>query len=139
MITSADLARWGKATFDGLLVDTDFARDNLDFMCRFLLTVAASDEAYRSDPEAFGATSANAKTIAELVGGVAEDVPDELARYQFPTLQQQASPLWLGGGAAQSLKVISRFLKEQGILDEVREDYSDVVTLNHVSQVLAGC
>ena len=139
LLTAGTLARWGKATFDGLLARDDFIEANADFMCQFILTIAAADEAYRTDPEAFDAESRNAKMMAALVGGAPEEVPKELELYEFPTLEQQASKTWLGGGAASTLAVISRFLKEQGVLKEARDDYSASVTADYVNAVINGC
>ena len=46
--------------------------------------------------------------------------------YRFPTLQEQASATWLGGGAAKALADTSAFLKEQGRVQEVKPNYSRV-------------
>ena len=58
------------------------------------------------------------KAVAEISGAKAEDVPAGLALYGFPSLKEQASKTWLGGGkdggAARSLADTSAFLKAQG-------------------------
>ena len=58
LITSGLLSSWGKATFDAMVVDRQFAAENADFMCKLIKTVAAADESYRSNPEAWGPDSA---------------------------------------------------------------------------------
>ena len=139
LITAGHLASWGKSNFDGLIVLDSFARENPDFMCQLVLLAAASAEAYRSNPDAFAAGSGHAKSIAALFGEKPERVVEDLKLFEYPTLEEQASVAWLGGGAASSLEVIARFLKEQEIVERVLDDYATVVTGDYVEAVQAGC
>lgn len=143
LITSGDLSNWGKATFDGMVVTTDFADQHKDFMCKFVKIMAEADAAYRDDPKAFAGDSENAKKIVKMVGGEAADVPGVLALYDFPTLEQQASDTWLGGGAkggaALALQFTSEFLKQEKKVDNVLKDYGTVVTDEFAKAALAGC
>ena len=143
LVTAGQLAGWGRSTFDGMVVRSEFAAENPDFMCRFVRTVAAADERYRSDPDAFAPGTANARKIADLVGGVEADVKDTLDKTVFPTLERQASPQWLGGGAegaaARVLYDTSEFLIEQGKIETLRPDYAGYVNDSFVRAVLAGC
>jgi len=142
LLTSGDLAKKGKATFDGMVVYNDFAAKNAKFMCQFVKTIAAADAAYRDHPENFSGNSANAKKIVKLVGGEAKDVPGVLKLYEFPTLQQQASNAWLGGGkdggAAKALFFTSEFLKKQKKVDNMLPDYGAVVNDSYVKAALGG-
>ena len=58
--------------------------------------------------------------------------------YGFPSLKEQASAEWLGGGAngaaAKALTQQANFLKEQGRLQSVASDYSKSVTTEWVTQ-----
>ncbi len=141
LLTSGLLSSWGKATFDGLVVQKDWAAENNDFMVSFVKTLAEADEAYRSNPGAWTAESEMVKKIVDLIGGNAEDVPEVLALYGFPTLQEQASSRWLGGGAdggaAKALRFTSEFLKEQGSIDTTLDDYGSVVNPKWVDEALA--
>lgn len=143
MITSGELSALGKATYDGMIVNTAFADANPDFMCKFVATIAAADAAYRDNPEAFGGDSDNAAKIVSLAGGEPSQVPDVLALYGFPTLAEQASEAWLGGGAAsgaaKSIMATSEFLKAQGQIDAVMPDYGFAVRDTYVNAALAGC
>ncbi len=143
LITSGELAALGRATFDGMVVRTEFAEENPEFMCKFVATMAEADEAYRSNPDAFGPDSENAKKIVSLVGGEPAQVPGVLELYEFPTMEQQASDEWLGGGedtgAAKALRATSEFLMEQKQIDDLLPDYSEVVTDRFVKMALEGC
>jgi len=143
LLTSGDLAKLGKATFDGMVVYNDFAKGNAKFMCQFVKTIAAADAAYRDNKGSFSGDSANAKKIVKLVGGDAKDVPGVLALYDFPTLKSQASSTWLGGGkdggAAKALFYTSEFLKKQKKVDALLPDYGAVVNASYAQAALGGC
>ncbi|MFQ5785864.1 MAG: taurine ABC transporter substrate-binding protein [Alphaproteobacteria bacterium] len=142
LITSGLLSRWGKATFDGLVVDRRFAAENPEFMCRFVKTIAAADERYRRDPDAWTPESPEVKAIAELTGGDPRAVPGVLALYGFPTLAEQASKRWLGGGAeggaARALRFTSEFLKSERKIPSLLDDYSVAVNPHWVEMALSG-
>ena len=143
LITSGELAELGKATFDGMVVTTEFADNNPEFMCQFVATLAEADAAYRDNPDAFAADSENAQKIVDLTGGEAAQVPGVLELYKFPTMEEQASDAWLGGGedtgAAQALRATSEFLKEQKQVEALLPSYADVVTAEYVEDAMDGC
>ncbi len=142
LITSGRLSAWGKATFDGLVAERGWAARNPAFMCTLVKTIAATDAAYRDDPQAWSADSPQVQAIVGLVGGNPEDVPGALALYDFPTLEDQASARWLGGGAeggaAKALKFTAEFLKDERKIPTVLTDYARAVNPAWVEMVLAG-
>jgi taurine transport system substrate-binding protein len=142
LITSGQLSAWGKATFDGMVVNKDWEANNGDFMVKFVETIAAADSAYRDNVAAWTPGSPQVKSIIKLVGGNPEDVPVVLALYDFPTLEQQASDRWLGGGkdggAARALKATSEFLLEQKKIEKLLPDYGATVTDEWVKKALAA-
>jgi taurine transport system substrate-binding protein len=142
LITSGQLSAWGKATFDGLVAERSWAARNPDFMCTLVKTIAETDAAYRDDPQAWSADSPQVRAIAGLVGGKPEDVPGALALYDFPTLEDQASDRWLGGGAdggaARALKFTAEFLRDERKIPTVLADYARAVNPAWVDLVLAG-
>lgn len=129
LTTSGEISeKTGKATFDGMVVTKKFAKENPDFMVKFVKVLAASDEKYRSNKAAWTVDSPMVKSVARIAGAKPEDVPSSLALYKFPTVEEQASAKWLGGGAAKALKSTAEFLKEQGTIQQVLPDYSGGVT-----------
>lgn len=142
LLTSGDLAKLGKATFDGMVVHNDFGPKNAKFMCQFVKTIAAADKVYRDNPKMFSGDSMNAKKIVKLVGGEAKDVPGVLALYDFPTLKSQTSKTWLGGGkdggAAKALFFTSEFLKKEKKIDALLPDYGAVVADSYAKAALSG-
>ena len=142
LITSGELSALGKATFDGLVADRGFAAANPRFMCDFVTTLAAANEAYRRDPAAWTSGSPEVKAIVELAGGNPDDVPEVLALYGFPTLEEQASTRWLGGGseggAARALLFTSEFLRDEKKIPSLLRDYGSAVNPRWVEMALAG-
>ena len=61
LITSGELSKKGKATFDGIAVQKKWGEQNADFMAKFVKAVADADASYRGNPAQWGADSANAK------------------------------------------------------------------------------
>src|SRR5205085_6454926 len=98
IMTSGKLsAETGKDTFDGYIVNKDWAKQNQDFMVKFVKVLAAADEKYRANQAKWTADSPEVKAVAKWSGAKAEDVPAGMALYRFPTLAEQNSK-WLGGG-----------------------------------------
>lgn len=138
LLTSGLLSGWGKATFDGMVVRTQFGAAHPGFMCRFVQVMAAANARYRSNPESFAPGTANARRIAGFIGGEADGVGAALALYVFPTLEEQASARWLGG-AARTLRSTAEFLLGQKRIKRLLPDYGAAVNDAHVRAALAGC
>jgi taurine transport system substrate-binding protein len=141
ILTSGKLsAETGKATFDGYVVNKNWAKNNRDFVVRFVKILAASDEKYRANKPGWTKDSAEIKAVAKWSGAKPEDVPDAMALYGFPSLADQASPAWLGGGAngaaSKALAQQANFLKEQGRLQSVAPDFSKSVTTEWVTRAM---
>src|ERR1044071_5182371 len=90
-------AETGKATFDGYIVNKDWAKQNHDFMVKFVKVFDAADEKYRTNQAKWTADSPEVKAVAKWSGAKPEDVPAGMALYRFPTLSEQNTKL-LGGG-----------------------------------------
>jgi taurine transport system substrate-binding protein len=140
LTTSGDICKEGACTFDGLVVSKKFAAENPAFMVALVKALAKSDADYRANPKAWTGDSAKTAAVAKWSGGKPEDVADAMALYGFPSLQEQASPKWLGGGndgaAAKALAQQANFLKEQGRLQSVAPDFSKNVTTQWVTQAM---
>ena len=138
LMTSGDICKQGACTFDGLIVTRKFAKENPEFMVALVKAIAKADADYKANPGKWSATSDEAKAVAKWSGGKVEDVPDSMKLYGFPSLKEQASAEWLGGGAngaaAKALTQQANFLKEQGRLQSVASDYSKSVTTEWVTQ-----
>ncbi len=126
-IVGADqTAAWGFPTFDGWVVNTEFAAANADAMVAFAKAMNEANVAYLADPAAWTADSAPVKTIAEMTGAAADQVPNILKGFSFIPLADQLGPTWLGGAAA-NMKTTADFLVKAGRIDAAVDDYGPFV------------
>jgi len=140
ILTSGKIsADTGKATFDGYVVNRDWAKANKDFMVKFVKVLAAADDTYRKNKAKFVKDSAEAKAIAKWSGAKQEDVAASMALYAFPTAQEQASK-WLGGGkesmAAKALAATADFQLSQKQIEKKLSDYSVAVNPSYVQEAM---
>ena len=137
LITSKTLSSWGKPTFDGLVVNKEFGKENAEFMAKVLKIAGDLDQEYRSKKETFDASNPIAQSIAKVTGGDVNTVAEVLGLYDFPDFNTQLSCSWLGcgeqGGAALSLKSTSEFLKGQKKINDLMPDYSVFVNADYAA------
>lgn len=131
LISSGELSRWGKATFDGVVASKEFGAEHPEVVAKVIKLMSDTDEAYRSNKDSLTAESPMIQSIAKITGGNAEDVLPVLDLYDFIPLEEQLGCDWLGcgaeGGAARALLFTSEFLKEQGKVPALKDDYSAYV------------
>lgn len=137
LITSGTLSSWGKATFDGILVNKDWGAKNKKFVQAFIQELDKANRAYLANPSVWSSTQA--AKIAKLSGADQADVPDVLNKLSFLTLEQQLSDAWLGGGknggAAKALQFTSEFLKDGKKIPKVLSDYGKTVNPGYAQSV----
>lgn len=127
---SAQVAKWGAPTFDAWIVRKDFAAKNPDFVTAFARVTGEAYAAYRKDAKAFVGDAAHVEKIARLTGAKKEEIAELLAGSRFPTLAEQAT--LLGAGTVKAVTETSRFLKEQGKVEQLLGDYKPYVTARFV-------
>ncbi|MDZ3991900.1 taurine ABC transporter substrate-binding protein [Pseudomonas sp. Teo4] len=136
LISSGTLSSWGKATFEALVADKNFAAKHADGMAAFTKVLQSSTADYVKAPETWDAASPKVANVARISGGKPEEVPSVLALYEFPLAADQASPTWLGGGkdggAAKALAATAEFLKAQKKVPAVLPDYSVAINASFV-------
>ena len=141
LITSAQVGEMGRPTFDGMVVTRKFAAANPDFMVKLVKILAKNDAAYVANKAGWTVQSPEVQAVAKISGAKPEDVPDGMALYGFPSMEQQVSAKWLGGGkeggAAKALTDTAKFLKEQGRIEKVLPDYSAAVNPEWVKRAMA--
>lgn len=126
----------GAPTFDGWVVNTEFAAANQEFMVNFLKALDAANAAYNSNPDAWTADSPQVKAIAERTGSPAEEVPAALKGYAFPSLKEMASADWLGGGNQANMLATAKFLMENKRVDAVLDDYTKFVNASFLDAAM---
>ncbi len=135
--TSGSIGKKGYPTFDGLIVNSKWAAENEGFMVALVKALAKADDEYRKNVAKWTVDSPQVKAVAKWTKADAKDVPPSMMLYKFPTLQEQMSAAWLGGGAAKAMTNTAAFLKEQGRIQEVKADYGAFVTDAYVKKAMA--
>ncbi|MEP7100253.1 MAG: taurine ABC transporter substrate-binding protein [Burkholderiales bacterium] len=135
--TSGSIGKKGYPTFDGLVVNAEWAAKNEAFMVALVKALAKADADYRANAAKWTADSPQVKAVAKWTKADAKDVPPAMALYKFPSAEEQLSAAWLGGGAAKAMTDTAVFLKEQGRVQEVKPNYGAFVTTDYVKKALA--
>jgi len=117
--TSGSIGKQGYPTFEGLVVNAEWAAKNEAFMVALVKALAKADEEYRANAAKWTVDSAQVKAVAKGTKADAKDVPAAMALYKFPTAAEQMSAAWLGGGAAKAMTDTAAFLKEQGRVTDI--------------------
>ena len=129
---SADVAAWGAPTYDIWVVRKDFAEKHPDFLKSFVKTSLNQIKAYSVDPKAFEENLENLQKIAELTGSDPKDIPLLLSGNIY--LNDQDQQTVLAGEFAQNIWDTANFLKSQGKVDQVKDNYKDHVTTKFLSE-----
>jgi len=136
--TSGSIGQRGAPTFEGIVVNAKWAAANEAFMVAFVKALNRANEEYKASGKGWTAESAQVKAMAKWTKADPKDVPATMALYSFPTLAEQLSPTWLGGGAAKAMADTAVFLKEQGRVQAVKPNYSDFVTTVYVEKAMGN-
>ena len=136
LATSGTIGKKGYPTFDGLVVDAKWAAANEAFMVALVKALAKADDEYRNNAAKWTADSPQVKAIAKWSKADAKDVPPSMLLYKLPTMQEQMSATWLGGGASKALSNTAVFLKEQGRVQEIKPSYDSYVTTKYIQKAM---
>ncbi|MBM3385583.1 MAG: taurine ABC transporter substrate-binding protein, partial [Betaproteobacteria bacterium] len=95
VITSGQItAKTGKATFDAVAANKDWAKGNQEFIVALVKIMAAYDESYRKNKANWTKDSAEVKAVAKWSGAKPEDTPAGMALYAYVPIKEQADK-WL--------------------------------------------
>jgi taurine transport system substrate-binding protein len=135
--TSGEIGRKGYPTFDGMVVNAAWAAQHEAFVVEMVRAMAKADANYRANTAKWTVDSPQVRAVAKWTKADPKGVPAAMALYRFPTPEEQVSARWLGGGAAKALADTSRFLKEQGRVQDVKPNYADFVTTRYVLKAMS--
>jgi taurine transport system substrate-binding protein len=135
--TSGSIGMRGAPTFEGIVVNSKWAAANEPFMIAFVKALNRANDEYKATGKDWTPDSPQTKAMSKWTKANPKDVSAAMALYTFPTLAEQLSPAWLGGGAAKAMAGTAAFLKEQGRVQQVKPDYSAFVTTKYVTKAMA--
>lgn len=142
LITSGEVSKRGAPVFSALVVTGDFARQNPEFLGKYVGLIDKYYVDFAKNPDAWGPSSDNIKLIAKLQGGTPEENSGWLKTTVVIPLQDQVTDAWLDGGdksgIAQTLKDTAGFLKEQRKITAVKDSYANFVDPTFAKAALAS-
>lgn len=131
LITSEDLSKDGKTTYDLAVVRTEFAEQYSDAVQTWVDQQNRAVELYRSDEDAA------VEAIATELNISADEAKAQAGDLIFLTAEEQAGADYLGGGLATNLYAAAQFNQELGEIDEVQPEqvYEDAVVATWAEKV----
>lgn len=117
LMTAAEQEAIGIRVFDVISVTKQFADDHPELLRKFMQVTEQANAAYAADPGQLEAT------IADAAGMELDAARWFLAAFSFPSVAEQQSPAWLGGGVQTFAKAVAEFLAAQGQLERALKSY----------------
>jgi taurine transport system substrate-binding protein len=124
LVSSADLAKEGKTTYDLAVVTKDFASKYPDAVKTWVAQQDRAVKLYRSDPDAV------ATAVGAELNVSADEILPQLKDLIFLTAAEQAGPDYLGGGLAKNLFAAAQFNKDLAQIDKVQPEASYGAAVN---------
>ena len=127
LLTGAEKEALGIQVFDATTVSAQWAKENADLLAKFLKVTADMNAKF-----AGGGQAEMLPAIAKAAGMDADATAKTMAGFSFPTVAEQLSPKWLGGGTQKFLKEVGDFFVEQGTIPKARDSYDNAVDASYL-------
>lgn len=121
LLTGAEKEALGIQVFDVTSVPANFAAEHSDILAKFLKVTADMNARYLTE------SAEMLPVIAKDAGMSEADAADSLATFTFPTIEEQLSEKWLGGGSQKFLKEVADFFVTTGNIPAARDSYDSAV------------
>ncbi len=128
LLTGAQKEELGIQVFDATTVPTAWAKENADLLAKFLKVTADMNAKF-----AGGDSGMMMPVIAQAAGMDEPATAATLKGFAFPTIEEQLSAKWLGGGTQTFLKEVADFFVEQGTIDKARPSYDGAVDASYLA------
>ena len=123
LLTGAEKEELGILVFDVTSVPASFAAEEGEMLSKFLKVTADMNAMWNSGKH-------NAKMLPVIAkdSGMDEAATAEtIATFKFPSVDEQLSSKWLGGGAQDFMLGVAKVFKDAGSIDSARSTYADAV------------
>lgn len=121
LLTGAEKSALGINVFDVTSVPAEFAAENGELLAKFVKVTADMNAMWETN------SAEMLPVIAKDAGMDEEATAATMATFNFPTLDDQLSGAWLGGGTQTFLKEVADFFVEQGNIPAARDTYESAV------------
>ncbi|EFE97371.1 taurine ABC transporter substrate-binding protein [Serratia odorifera] len=133
---SEQVGQWGSPTLDVWVVRKDFAEQHPEVVTAFAASALSAQQAYLAAPDAWLQDQNNLNTLSRLSGVPVAQIPPLVKGNRYLPVAEQISQL--GQPVEKAIHDTALFLKQQGKIPQVDNDYSAYVTDRFVKQVQAA-
>ena len=123
LLTGAEKEELGILVFDVTSVPAGFAAEKSDLLAKFLKVTADANAMWNSGEN----TDKMLPVIAKDAGMDADATASTLAGFVFPSIEEQLSAKWLGGGSQTFMKGVADVFVASGSIDAAKDSYENAV------------
>ncbi len=123
LLTGDEKEELGILVFDVTSAPAEFVAENGQLLSKFLKVTADMNAMWNSGEN----TDEMLPVIAKDAGMDLEATEATISTFKFPSIEEQLSPKWLGGGAQDFMKGVANVFKEAGSIENVRDSYAGAV------------
>jgi taurine transport system substrate-binding protein len=134
LLTGAEKQELGIYVFDVTSVPAAFAEEEPELLAAFLSVTADMNAMWNSGEH----TDEMLPVIARDAGMDEDATAATMAGFEFPSVEDQLSAAWLGGGTQTFLLEVANFFVETGNIDSARESYEGAVNTGPLQMVHDG-
>ncbi len=131
LLTGAEKEELGILVFDVTSAPAEFVAENPDLVSAFLKVTADANAMWNSG----GSTDEMLPVIAKDAGMSEDDTKATMATFVFPSVEDQLSGKWLGGGAQEFMLGVANVFKDAGSVPSIRDSYAEAVNSGPLSEV----
>ena len=124
LLSGAEKEALGILAFDVTSAPAFFIAENGDDLAKFLAVTAASNAVWNEGSRAEDMLA----VIAEDTGIALRATRATMGTFQFPSIEEQLSEKWLGGGVQIFMQGLAQVFVNSGVIDGTLSDYS--ITVN---------
>ena len=134
LLSGAEKQELGIYVFDVTSVPAAFAEEEPELLAAFLSVTADMNAMWNSGEH----TDEMLPVIAADAGMDEDATAATLAGFEFPSVEEQLSEAWLGGGTQTFLLEVANFFVETGNIDAARDSYDSAVNTGPLQMVHDG-
>ena len=123
LLTGAEKEELGILVFDVTSAPAGFVAENTDMVAKFLKVTADMNEMWNSGKH----KDKMLPVIAKDSGMDVDATAATMDTFVFPSVEEQLSAKWLGGGAQEFMLGVANVFVEAGSIDAARDTYEDAV------------
>ena len=129
LLTGAEKEELGILVFDVTSATADFLAENPEVVAKFLAVTAEANAKWNAGDN----NEEMLKVIAQDAGMDLEAAQATIATFSFPSVEEQLSDKWLGGGAAAFMGGVANVFKDAGSIEKARDSYEGAVNAGPLS------